>query len=753
MKFIILFALVAAVAAQQVSNEYLPPHFDLGGASYSVSSVAAPEASYAAESYDVGASAPAHTFSEADGYRYKTHRRRVYKTARRHRRDVSTEYLPPAASSVSTEYLPPAASAPAASYAAPAASYESYDVGASAPAHSFSEADGYRYKTQRRRVYKTARRHRRDVSTEYLPPAASAPVASYESYEAAPAASYESYDVAASAPAHSFSEADGYRYKTHRRRVFKTARRHRRDVSTEYLPPAASAVSTEYLPPAASAPAVSYAAPAASYETYDVGASAPAHSFSEADGYRYKTHRRRVFKTARRHRRDVSTEYLPPAASAPVASYESYETAPAASYESYDVAASAPAHSFSEADGYRYKTHRRRVFKTARRHRKLFIVFALVAAAAAQLSNEYLPPNVGAASAPAVSYSAAPAASYESYETAAAPAASYESYEVAAAAPAHTFSEADGYRYKTHRRRVFKTARRHRRDVSTEYLPPAASAPAVSYAAPAASYESYETAAAPAASYESYEVAAAAPAHSFSEADGYRYKTHRRRVFKTARRHRRDVSTEYLPPAASSPAVSYAAPAAPAASYESYETAAAPAASYESYEVAAAAPAHSFSETDGYRYKTHRRRVFKTARRHRRDVSTEYLPPAASAPAVSYAAPAASYESYEAAAAPAASYESYEVAAAAPAHSFSEADGYRYKTHRRRVFKTARRHRRDVSAEYLPPLASNSVSTYEAPAAYESYEVEASAPAHSYSDAEGYRYRTQRRRVFRRRRV
>uniref|UniRef100_A0A1I8M226 Uncharacterized protein n=1 Tax=Musca domestica TaxID=7370 RepID=A0A1I8M226_MUSDO len=368
-KFIILFALVAAVAAQQVSNEYLPPHFDLGGASYSVSSVAAPEASYAAESYDVGASAPAHTFSEADGYRYKTHRRRVYKTARRHRRDVSTEYLPPAASSVSTEYLPPAASAPAASYAAPAASYESYDVGASAPAHSFSEADGYRYKTQRRRVYKTARRHRRDVSTEYLPPAASAPVASYESYEAAPAASYESYDVAASAPAHSFSEADGYRYKTHRRRVFKTARRHRRDVSTEYLPPAASAVSTEYLPPAASAPAVSYAAPAASYETYDVGASAPAHSFSEADGYRYKTHRRRVFKTARRHRRDVSTEYLPPAASAPVASYESYETAPAASYESYDVAASAPAHSFSEADGYRYKTHRRRVFKTARRHR------------------------------------------------------------------------------------------------------------------------------------------------------------------------------------------------------------------------------------------------------------------------------------------------------------------------------------------------------------------------------------------------
>ncbi|XP_061390421.1 ice-structuring glycoprotein-like [Musca vetustissima] len=481
----------------------------------------------------------------------------------------------------------------------------------------------------------------------------------------------------------------------------------------------------------------------------------------------------------------LSNEYLPPnvgAASAPAvsysapAAYESYEAAatPAASYESYNVAAAAPAHSFSEADGYRYKTQRRRVFKTARRHRR-------------DVSTEYLPP---AASAPAVSYAApaaAPAvsyaapAAYESYEAAATPAASYESYNVAAAAPAHSFSEADGYRYKTQRRRVFKTARRHRRDVSTEYLPPAASAPAVSYAAPAAApavsyaapaaYESYEAAATPAASYESYNVAAAAPAHSFSESDGYRYKTQRRRVFKTARRHRRDVSTEYLPPAASAPAVSYAAPAAAApavsyaapAAYESYEAAATPAASYESYNVAAAAPAHSFSEADGYRYKTQRRRVFKTARRHRRDVSTEYLPPAASAPAVSYAAPAAAapavsyaapaaYESYEAAATPAASYESYNVAAAAPAHSFSEADGYRYKTQRRRVFKTARRHRRDVSAEYLPPLASNSVATYEAPAAYESYEVEASAPAHSYSEADGYRYRTQRRRVIRRHR-
>ncbi|XP_075162346.1 uncharacterized protein LOC142235010 isoform X1 [Haematobia irritans] len=386
---------------------------------------------------------------------------------------------------------------------------------------------------------------------------------------------------------------------------------------------------------------------------------------------------------------------------------------------------------------------------------KIFIaLFALVAIAAADvshLSSKYLPPHEGHASAPVETYAApapsysapvetysapapaasAPAVSYsapaETY-AAAAPAVSYAapdagaSYSAEASAPAHSYSDAEGYRYKTNRRVVY---RRHRRGApsseylppvegaasapSSEYLPPAASAPAPSYAAPAPSYS------APAAS-ESYEVAASAPAHDFSAADGYRYKTNRRVVY---RRHRRDVSTEYLPPvqgaasapsseylppAASAPAPSYAAPApaysAPAPSY----SAPAPAAS-ESYEVAASAPAHDFSAADGYRYKTNRRVVY---RRHRRDVNTEYLPPvqgaasapsseylppAASAPAPSYAAPAPAYSapspSYSAPA-PAAS-ESYEVAASAPAHDFSAADGYRYKTARRRVYRARRR--------------------------------------------------------------
>lgn len=154
----------------------------------------------------------------------------------------------------------------------------------------------------------------------------------------------------------------------------------------------------------------------------------------------------------------------------------------------------------------------------------------MFATAAAQLSNEYLPPNVGGAVS-AASYGVA--ASVPATEVAyAAPAASYESYDVGASAPAHSFSEADGYRYKTQRRRVVKTARRHRREVSAEYLPPAASAPAASYAAPAFAAPANSFAApAAAASYDSsYDVEASAPAHSFSQADGYRYKTNRRRV-------------------------------------------------------------------------------------------------------------------------------------------------------------------------------------------------------------------------------
>ncbi|XP_059224780.1 uncharacterized protein LOC131997637 [Stomoxys calcitrans] len=199
-KFLIAFAFFA-VAAAQVSNEYLPPHAgnDLGGGSYAFEShhvEAAPSHSAPVESYEVEA-APAHSFSDADGYRYKTQRRRVYKTVRRSRRGLSNEYLHPSMS---------------------------------APAHTFSDADGYRYKTLRRRVY---RRQRRDVSLEYLPPVASQTASASAPQYSAPAPQYsapapqysapaavESYEVEA-APAHSFSDSEGYRYKTQRRRVYR----------------------------------------------------------------------------------------------------------------------------------------------------------------------------------------------------------------------------------------------------------------------------------------------------------------------------------------------------------------------------------------------------------------------------------------------------------------------------------------------------------------------------------------------------
>ncbi|XP_059224757.1 uncharacterized protein LOC131997630 [Stomoxys calcitrans] len=341
---------------------------------------------------------------------------------------VSNEYLPPFAGGSEGSAVAASAPAPEVIYAAPSSDVESYDTSASAPAHTFSSDEGYRYKTHRRRVY---RRHRRGVSTEYLPPAASAPAASYAAEEtsySSPAGSYSGSAASYSAPAASYSAP-----------------------AASYSAPAASY----------SAPAASYSAPAASYsESYDTGASAPAHSYSSDEGYRYKTQRRRVFRTSRRHRRGVSTEYLPPAASAPAASYAAEETsysspagsysgsaasysapavsysapaasysapaasysAPAASYsESYDTGASAPAHSYSSDEGY----------------------------------PEYLPPlasnSVASYSAPEASYSEA------SYS---APAASYESYDTgAASSPSHSFSDADGYRYKTQRRRVF---RRHR---------------------------------------------------------------------------------------------------------------------------------------------------------------------------------------------------------------------------------------------------------------------------------------------------
>ncbi|XP_050334199.1 uncharacterized protein LOC126761833 [Bactrocera neohumeralis] len=301
--FVALFAVIAAVAAADVpSNDYLPP---TEAVAFEQVAVEPQEAAVLAD----------------DGYRYKTVRRLKY----RHRRDVNE--LP------SNEYLPPVAVA-----SAPVAVVEPQieQVVYEAPQESAVLADdGYRYKTVRRLKY----RHRRDVSelpsNEYLPPAASAPVAVAEQQ-----VFVEPQESAALAD-------DGYRYKTIRRRKY----RHRRDVSE--LP------SNEYLPPVAAAQEpVVFEAPQESAVLAD-------------DGYRYKTVRRLKY----RHRRDVnelpSNEYLPPVASAPVAVVEP---------QIVDI----PQESAVLADdGYRYKTVRRRKY----RHRRDVSELP---------SNEYLPPVASA---------------------------------------------------------------------------------------------------------------------------------------------------------------------------------------------------------------------------------------------------------------------------------------------------------------------------------------------------------------------
>ncbi|XP_046809076.1 early nodulin-75 isoform X2 [Lucilia cuprina] len=418
----------------------------------------------------------------------------------------SNEYLPPVQEAApvaapTNEYLPPVAAVPV----------------EAAPAHELAD-DGYRYKTNRRVVY---RRNRRDVShlpsNEYLPPVQeSAPVAAPTNEYLPPVEQVEA------APAHELAD-DGYRYKTHRRVVY---RRNRRDVS--HLP------SNEYLPPVQESAPVEVAP----VEVAPVEEAAPAHELA-ADGYRYKTHRRVVY---RRNRRDVShlpsNEYLPPVEeAAPV------EVAPV--QEVSVVEEAAPAHELA-ADGYRYKTHRRVVYRRNRRD-----VSHLP-------SNEYLPPVEEAAP-----VEVAPV---------------QEVSVVEEAAPAHELA-ADGYRYKTHRRVVY---RRNRRDVShlpsNEYLPP------VEESAPVVDAPVQEVAV----------VEEAAPAHELA-ADGYRYKTHRRVVY---RRNRRDVShlpsNEYLPPVQQE-----AAPvAAPTNEY------------LPPVQQDEAAPAHELA-ADGYRYKTHRRVVYR----------------------------------------------------------------------------------------------------------------------------------------------
>ncbi|XP_030238291.1 uncharacterized protein LOC108652390 isoform X2 [Drosophila navojoa] len=257
--FLVAFAVIAAVAADVANlpvNEYLPP------VQQDVQTVALPSNEYLA---------PVNQDELADdGYRYKTNRRVVY---RRHRRDVNE--LP------SNEYLPPVeVSVPSNEYLAPVSNIVEDSQGQIA-------ADGYRYKTNRRLV---VRRNRRDVnelpSNEYLPPVQiSQPLPSNEYLP--PVQNVEPV------PAHELAD-DGYRYKTNRRVVY---RRHRRDVSelsNNYLPPVA-APSNDYLPPVQNAvPQVQISEPS----VIDVGVPAVETEVGP-DGYRYKTNRRVVYR--RRH--------------------------------------------------------------------------------------------------------------------------------------------------------------------------------------------------------------------------------------------------------------------------------------------------------------------------------------------------------------------------------------------------------------------------------------------------------------------
>ncbi|XP_059224778.1 uncharacterized protein LOC131997636 [Stomoxys calcitrans] len=204
---------------------------------------------------------------------------------------------------------------------------------------------------------------------------------------------------------------------------------------------------------------------------------------------------------------------------------------------------------------------------------KIPITFALVAAAAAQLNNEYLPPNAGgggrcrcwcsqlwvlpsplplkwpsAAPAPEVSY-AAPAAAPAADLAYSAPAASYEaSYESEAAEPAHSFSQDDGYPAQSYSAPAPAAQSYSAPAPAAQFLLPAQSysAPAAqSYSAPAPAAQSYSAPAAqsysaPAPAAQSYSAPAQAAADSgasasFSDADGYRYKTHRRVVYRRNR--------------------------------------------------------------------------------------------------------------------------------------------------------------------------------------------------------------------------
>ncbi|XP_058988257.1 uncharacterized protein LOC131807203 [Musca domestica] len=284
----------------------------------------------------------------------------------------------------------------------------------------------------------------------------------------------------------------------------------------------------------------------------------------------------------------------------------------------------------------------------------------------------------------------------------------------------------DGYRYKT----VKRIRYRHRRDVSelpaNEYLPPAQETQVVEEV-PAPAEEStvladdgyrYKTVKRiryrhrrdvnelPANEYlppaQEAQVVEEVPAPAEESAvladDGYRYKTVKRIRY----RHRRDVNelpaNEYLPPAQETQVVE---------------------------EVPAPAEESAVLADDGYRYKT----VKRIRYRHRRDVNelpaNEYLPPQQPAPFVADI-PVASTADFE-------SEKTQDTAVLAD-------DGYRYKT----VKRIRYRQRRDVnelpSNEYLPPVQENQLAEEVAP--LENSSILAN---------DGYRYKTAKRVVYRRR--
>ncbi|KAM7362102.1 uncharacterized protein ACRADG_012927 [Cochliomyia hominivorax] len=607
-----------------------------------------------------------------DGYRYKTVRRQ------RKRRDVNelTQYLPP------TYEASIEVAAPSSQYLAPAVEEQ-----------TVLADDGYRYKTVRRQ------RKRRDVSelTQYLPPTQEAPIE-----VAVPSNQY----LAPAVEEQTVLADDGYRYKTVRRQ------RKRRDVSelTQYLPPTQEA-SIEV-----AIPSNQYLAPAVEEQTVLAD-----------DGYRYKTVRRQ------RKRRDVSelTQYLPP-------TQEVAFEVPAPSNE-YLAPAVELQQTVLANDGYRYKTVKkfkvhhvyisivRKCFdyqsfsnftrcKIISEMKPILVLLTLAATAYAALpSSEYLPPledtsptsNIDLQSLSDSSALADDGYRYKTVKrlrlrhrrdvsdlpsgeylppTQLAPAVA--DIPVVADVPVETEQETavladDGYRYKT----VKRIRYRHRRNVnklpSNEYLPPVQEASVVEEAAPVVATVPEETA--------------------VLTDDGYRYKTVKRIRY----RRRRDVnelsSNEYLPPVQEVPVVEEAAP------------------------VVAVAPEESaVLADDGYRYKT----VKRIRYRRRRDVnelpSNEYLPPVQETPVVEEATP---------------------ILAAAPEESAVLADdGYRYKT----VKRIRYRRRRDVnelpSNEYLPPVQ-------EAPLVEEAASVVAAAPEESAVLADdGYRYKTVKRIRYRRRR-